>query len=69
MPYLNCPSCGLTVAMSSRDVVMRHCPRCFARRTRLVELTVSVHPHGRDAISPPQSPWSPLPEPGEETRR
>jgi uncharacterized Zn finger protein len=48
MPYLNCPTCGLVLAVikPGRELV-EHCPRCLARRRRLVDMYVSARPRGR----------------------
>ncbi len=37
-PYLNCPRCGLSIAVRSRWLAIRHCPRCVARSRTIVEL-------------------------------
>jgi hypothetical protein len=47
MPYLNCPSCGLTLKVTGSADLIEHCPRCLARRRRLVDLFVSARPGGR----------------------
>jgi hypothetical protein len=31
MPDLNCPRCGLTVAVTRHEDALEHCPRCLAR--------------------------------------
>ena len=46
MPYLNCPSCGLTLNITRPGEMIEHCPRCLARNRRLVELFVSAQPRG-----------------------
>jgi hypothetical protein len=48
MPYLNCPSCGLTIAVTRPGELIEHCPRCLARNKRPVELFVSAEPRGRE---------------------
>jgi hypothetical protein len=53
MPFLNCPSCGLIIAITRPGDVVEHCPRCVARRRRLVELFVSDRPRGRPSAPPP----------------
>ncbi len=47
MSYLNCPNCGLTLAMLRPEAEIEHCPRCLARRRRAVGLFVSAEPGGR----------------------
>jgi hypothetical protein len=47
MPYLNCPSCGLTLAMRRPEAEIEHCPRCLAKARRSVGLFVSAEPRGR----------------------
>lgn len=47
MPYLNCPSCGLTLAMRRPQAEIEHCPRCLAKARRPVGLFVSAEPRGR----------------------
>jgi hypothetical protein len=47
MPYLNCPSCGLTLAMRRPEAEIEHCPRCLAKARRPVRLFVSAEPRGR----------------------
>jgi hypothetical protein len=37
-PYLNCPRCGLSLAVRSRWLAITHCPRCVARARTIVEL-------------------------------
>jgi hypothetical protein len=54
MSYLNCPSCGLILAIARPADVVDHCPRCLARRRRLVELFVSDWPRGRPSAAPPR---------------
>ena len=48
MPYLNCPSCGLTINVTRPGELIEHCPRCLARDKRPVELFVSAQPRGRE---------------------
>lgn len=48
MAYLNCPECGLSVALLFPCAPIEHCPRCLARRRRAVELFVSARPPKRD---------------------
>jgi uncharacterized paraquat-inducible protein A len=36
--YLNCPRCGLSIALRSRWLAITHCPRCVARTRTIVEL-------------------------------
>jgi hypothetical protein len=47
MPYLNCPSCGLTLAMRGTEAEIEHCPRCLAKARRAVGLFVSAEPRGK----------------------
>jgi hypothetical protein len=47
MPYLNCPSCGLTLAMRRPEAEIEYCPRCLAKARRPVGLFVSAEPRGR----------------------
>jgi hypothetical protein len=56
MPYLNCPSCGLTLAMLRPEVEIEHCPRCLAKARRAVELFVSAEPCGGKRASPVAAP-------------
>lgn len=44
--HLNCPRCGLSIAMRANRAGMRHCPRCVARNRVLVELFASTLPAG-----------------------
>jgi anti-sigma B factor antagonist len=39
MSYLNCPECGLTVALRGLEAPIEHCPRCVARRRRAVTMS------------------------------
>jgi anti-sigma B factor antagonist len=39
MSYLNCPECGLTVALRGREAPIEHCPRCVARRRKAVRMS------------------------------
>jgi hypothetical protein len=48
MPYLTCPSCGLTVFDRNPLTSPRHCPRC-ARRAREVDLEPLAQRRGREA--------------------
>ena len=57
MPYLNCPTCRLTVAMAGPQGTMQHCPRCMSRAKRMVDLFVSAHPRGRDPLPWSDRPW------------
>jgi hypothetical protein len=43
-PYLNCPRCGLSIALRSRWLAVKHCPRCVARTHTIVELFSSRLP-------------------------
>jgi hypothetical protein len=43
-PYLNCPRCGLSIALRSRWLAITHCPRCVARSHTIVELFSSRLP-------------------------
>jgi hypothetical protein len=43
-PYLNCPRCGLSIALRSRWLAITHCPRCVARSRTIVELFSSRLP-------------------------
>ncbi|HEX4437032.1 MAG TPA: hypothetical protein VH061_09570 [Solirubrobacteraceae bacterium] len=55
MPYLNCPSCGLTLAMRRNIAEIEHCPRCLARARRAIGLFVSAEPRGKKPTSSPSS--------------
>lgn len=55
MPYLNCPSCGLTLKMRRAEAEIEHCPRCLAKARRAVGLFVSAEPRGSRA-DPPNGP-------------
>jgi Zn-finger nucleic acid-binding protein len=57
MVYLNCPRCGLSLAMP-RMAVIEHCPRCIARR-RLVLLFESRQLPGRNRSPAPRAPRGP----------
>ena len=46
MSYLNCPSCGLTVATSARNLTLEHCPRCRTLEGKLVGLFLSAERGG-----------------------
>lgn len=59
MSYLNCPSCGLTLAMLRAEAEIEHCPRCLARARRAVGLFVSAEPRGRKPAR--ESATSPAP--------
>jgi anti-anti-sigma factor len=39
MSYLNCPECGLTVALRGLEAPIEHCPRCVARRRKAVRMS------------------------------
>jgi hypothetical protein len=43
-PSLNCPRCGLSIALRSRWLAITHCPRCVARSRTIVELFSSRLP-------------------------
>ncbi len=43
-PYLNCPRCGLSIALRVRWLAIKHCPRCVARSRTIVELFSSQLP-------------------------
>jgi hypothetical protein len=60
--YLNCPECGLSVALLFPCAPIEHCPRCLARRRRAVELYVSAKPRKRDDAgeSKPVEPKPPV---------
>lgn len=47
MAYLNCPSCGLILALRGPYAPIEHCPRCQADHQRLVGLFVSARPPAR----------------------
>jgi hypothetical protein len=40
--YLNCPRCRLSIALRPHRASIRHCPRCVARDSRLVEMFIST---------------------------
>jgi hypothetical protein len=42
--HLNCPRCGLSIAVRPHRAAMRHCPRCVARGRVIVELFSSTLP-------------------------
>lgn len=56
MPYLNCPSCGLTLAMSRSEAEIEHCPRCLAKSRQAVGLFVSAEPRGKRPSLVPAEP-------------
>jgi anti-anti-sigma factor len=39
MSYLNCPECGLTIALRGLEAPIEHCPRCIARRRKAVRMS------------------------------
>lgn len=39
MSYLNCPECGLTVALRGLEAPIEHCPRCIAWRRKAVRMS------------------------------
>src|SRR5438067_8119130 len=39
MSYLNCPKCGLTVALRGLEAPIEHCPRCVARHRTTVRMS------------------------------
>jgi hypothetical protein len=41
---LHCPRCGLSIPLTSRLLVIAHCPRCVARHRVIVELLSSGRP-------------------------
>lgn len=41
MPNLNCPRCGLTVATTSPEDAVEHCPRCLARTGGALSIALS----------------------------
>jgi hypothetical protein len=43
-PCLNCPRCGLSIALRWRWLAIAHCPRCVARSRTIVELSSSRPP-------------------------
>jgi anti-sigma B factor antagonist len=49
MSYLNCPECGLTVALRGLEAPIEYCPRCIARRRRAVRM-LAVRPGGLQLI-------------------
>lgn len=59
MSYLNCPSCGLTLAMLRPEAEIEHCPRCLARARRAVGLFVSAEPRGRKPAPESATPLAP----------
>ncbi len=42
--HLNCPRCGLSIAVRPHRAAIRHCPRCVARSRVIVELFTSTLP-------------------------
>jgi hypothetical protein len=56
MAYLNCPQCGLTVALRFSCAPIEHCPRCLARRRQAVELYVSARPPRLEAAEKERKP-------------
>lgn len=52
MAYLNCPECGLSVALLFPVAPIEHCPRCLGRRRKAVELFVSSTPRRQPEASP-----------------
>ena len=42
--HLNCPRCGLSIAVRPHRAAIRHCPRCVARSRMIVELFSSTLP-------------------------
>jgi hypothetical protein len=42
--HLNCPRCGLSIAVRPHRAAIRHCPRCIGRSRVIVELFSSTLP-------------------------
>jgi hypothetical protein len=55
MPYLNCPNCGLTLALMRPEAEIEHCPRCLAKSRRAVGLFVSAEPRGKKPMPADQN--------------
>jgi hypothetical protein len=41
MPDLSCPRCGLTVAVTSPEDAIEHCPRCLAQTQGALSITLN----------------------------
>jgi hypothetical protein len=57
MTYLNCPNCGLTLAMRGLEAEPARCPRCIARQRKLVGMLMSAdlrRRRGRSSSEPPR---------------
>jgi hypothetical protein len=55
MAYLNCPECGLSVALRFPCAPIEHCPRCVVRRRKTVELIVTAKPRStKESEQPPK---------------
>jgi hypothetical protein len=68
VPYLNCPTCGLSVRVQAEFLMMRNCPRCIARRGIPIPMydtpeAVSVALFRRPSVAPePEARvWDPPP--------
>lgn len=44
MPYLNCPSCGLTITETAARSPFQHCPRCMLRRGATAQMRLVREP-------------------------
>ncbi len=40
--HLNCPRCRLSIVLRPHRASIRHCPRCVARDSRIVDLFIST---------------------------
>jgi hypothetical protein len=48
---MTCPRCGLTVVSRSPYLIVQRCPRCLARRRRLVKMEATPDPELERATS------------------
>jgi hypothetical protein len=60
MPYLNCPSCRLSVYSAAVYTTLDYCPRCDARLGQTRRLFLSPLPE-RLMGRPPTAPGGPSP--------
>jgi hypothetical protein len=60
--HLNCPRCRLSIALKPHRASIRHCPRCVARDSKIVELFISTLAfHALYAEESPQQAEADLP--------
>jgi hypothetical protein len=55
MTYLRCEACGLALAARWPQASPKHCPRCLARRRKVVEMLASEEPNTEVVRAPARS--------------